>query len=68
MIPLSRPAAVRDVQRCFFLERIHCEDAARNGHLDALQRARANGCPWNAWTCARAAENGHLEVLQWVKS
>ena len=29
--------------------------------------ARANGCPWNEWTCANAAEGGHLAVLQWAR-
>ena len=33
-----------------------------------LQWARANGCPWNVWTCAGAAERGHLEVLQWARA
>jgi hypothetical protein len=25
--------------------------AARGGHLEVLQWARANGCPWDEWTC-----------------
>ena len=33
-----------------------------------LQYLRANGCPWNAHTCAAAAEGGHLEVLQWLRA
>ena len=33
-----------------------------------LQWARANGCPWDSYTCHCAAENGHLEVLQWAHS
>jgi hypothetical protein len=33
-----------------------------------LQWARANGCPWDAATCAWAAEGGHLEVLQWARA
>jgi hypothetical protein len=32
-----------------------------------LQWARANGCPWEAATCAHAAEGGHLEVLRWAR-
>ena len=32
-----------------------------------LQWARANGCPWNEWTCTAAAKGGHLEVLQWAR-
>jgi hypothetical protein len=38
------------------------------GHLDALQWARTNGCPWNEETCAQAASNGHLDVLQWARA
>ena len=32
------------------------------GHLEVLKWARANGCPWDWWTCANAAAGGHLEV------
>ena len=42
--------------------------AAINKHLEVLQWARANGCPWDEETCAWAAENGHLEVLQWARA
>ena len=31
-----------------------------------LQWARANGCPWDEWTCWFAAKGGQLEVLQWA--
>jgi len=43
-----------------------CEAAAE--HLDVLQWARANGCPWDEWTCAYAAAGGHLAVLQWARA
>ena len=33
-----------------------------------LQWARANGCPWDEWTCTYAANGGHLEVLQWLRA
>ena len=33
-----------------------------------LQWARANGCPWDQYTCACAAQGGHLEVLQWARA
>jgi hypothetical protein len=33
-----------------------------------LQWARANGCPWDEFTCAYAAEGGHLEMLQWARA
>jgi len=39
---------------------------AAQGWLSLLQWARANGCPWDKWTCARAAWGGHLEVVQWA--
>ena len=42
-----------------------CARAAEGGHLEVLQWARQNGCPWDADTCAGAAQFGHLEVLQW---
>ena len=45
-----------------------CRYAAEGGHLEALQWARAHGCPWDRWTCANAASNGHLEVLQWARA
>jgi hypothetical protein len=48
-----------------------CFSAAHGGHLEVLQWAHANGCPWNdcplnMGTCAGAALGGHLEVLQWA--
>ena len=45
-----------------------CADAASGGHLEVLQWARANGCPWDEETCREAAEGGHLEVLQWARA
>ena len=42
--------------------------AAWGGHLEVLQWARANGCPWDERTCKRAAEGGHLKLLQWAIS
>ena len=45
-----------------------CAYAAKNGHLEVLQWARARGCPWDERTCACAAWNGHLEVLQWARA
>ena len=44
-----------------------CERAARGGHMNVLQWARSEGCPWNKSTCARAAKGGHLDVLQWLR-
>jgi hypothetical protein len=42
--------------------------AASGGHLDVLQWARANGCPWGKETCTYAAEAGQFEVLKWLRS
>ena len=33
-----------------------------------LQWARANGCPWDKWTCEGAARGGYLDVLQWARA
>ena len=58
-----------------------CAAAARNGDLEELKAlradkwpwdevlkwARANGCPWDTWTCYGAAKGGHLEVLKWAR-
>jgi hypothetical protein len=51
-----------------FEEKDICAQAAKAGHLEILQWARANGCPWNEETCAGAARCGHLEVLQWARA
>jgi len=31
-----------------------------------LKVLRAEGCPWDEWTCACAAHYGHLEMMQWA--
>ena len=28
---------------------------------------RANGCPWDSWTCHDAVAYGHVEVLRWAR-
>ena len=33
-----------------------------------VQWARANGCPWDAFTCMYAAQGGRLEVLAWAQA
>ena len=48
---------------CLMNAAIVCVLAAFGGHLEVLQWARANDCPWK-WTCEKAALGGHLEVLQ----
>ena len=45
-----------------------CRAAARGGHLEVLQWACANGCPWDVWTCRYVTCYGHLEVLQWARA
>ncbi len=37
-------------------------------HLDVLKWARANGCDWDARTCAYAAAGGHLDVIKWARA
>ena len=44
-----------------------CQWAAWGGHLEVLQWARQNDCPWDEGTCSYAAKGGHLEVLQWAR-
>ena len=41
-----------------------CAYAAEGGHLEVLQWARENDCPWDEETCTYAARGGHLEMLQ----
>ena len=38
--------------------------AARYGHLEVLQWALANDCPWDEKTCMEAVGGEHLEVLK----
>ena len=40
--------------------------AAAGGHLETLQRLRAEGCPWDTRTCDAAVERGRVEVLRWA--
>jgi len=47
---------------------IICPSSAEGGHLEVLQWARAQGCPWDERTCAWAARNGHLKVLKWARA
>ncbi len=67
---------------CLMNAAIVCVLAAFGGHLEVLQWARANdcpylktlkwaranGCPWDKWTCAFAAKGGHLETLKWARA
>ena len=40
--------------------------AAKGGHLECLQFAHANGCPWDEYTCACAALGGQLACLKYL--
>ena len=72
LIPLN--ATCRDFHRlvCTQIKKEdsvdYCLKVAALGELKLLQWARANGAPWNVWTCTYAAEGGHLEVLQWARA
>jgi hypothetical protein len=43
-----------------------CQAAAKGGHLEVLQWARANGCPWDNYTLINARHAGHLELVNWA--
>ena len=38
-----------------------------NGYLELMKWARANGCPWEKYTCTAAARRGNLEMLKWLR-
>lgn len=42
-------------------------DGMDGGHLEVLQGATEQGCPWDSSTCSLAAAGGHLTVLQWAR-
>ena len=43
------------------------EPVSKNGRIDMLQWARANGCPLDKMACAQAALSGCLHVLKWAR-
>ena len=43
-----------------------CSNAARNGHLPALQYLHENGCPWDSYTCFRAAHYNCWDCLKYA--
>ncbi|SOB74147.1 ankyrin repeat [Cedratvirus lausannensis] len=45
-----------------------CEQAAKQGDLQKLQKAREDGHDWNVRVCSNAAKKGHLEVLKWARA
>jgi hypothetical protein len=46
------------------VDELTCTDAAQGGHLEVLQWARANGCPWDETLVNIAAQNGHEAVVR----
>ena len=47
---------------------VHLCLCSRGGHLEVLQWARANGCPWDERPVPCCSRGGHLEVLQWARA
>jgi hypothetical protein len=43
-----------------------CEEAARYGHLNVLQWAHENGCPWTEKTFTKAAEGGSMDICKYT--
>jgi len=59
----------------FFLPKLQltvntCEDAARQGHLQALQwlRGCTPQCPWDEWTLIGALEHRHFSIVVWARA
>ena len=42
--------------------------AAAGGHLEVLQWARVNGCPWEKYTSHWAAVEGLLDTLKFARA
>lgn len=36
--------------------------------IPLIKWGRANGCPWDEYTCSFAAYDDHLDVLQWLRA
>ncbi len=48
-------------------ERTCTRAVAQGGHLEVMQWARLQGCPWNEETSAQCCSGWpHMEVLQWA--
>lgn len=43
-------------------------EPAGGGHLDVLQWARSQDCPWDEETCIEATKNDHFEIFQWARA
>ena len=73
--PRVTESSIDSVERFALVRKVHkwrdpkklCNFAARAGHLEVMQWARLNGCPWDASACGYAAKGGHLEVLKWAR-
>jgi len=53
---------------CEGREFMWCEQAAKDGNLNLLKWARANGALWNVRVCATAAIYGQLECIKWARA
>jgi len=43
-----------------------CQEAAKGGHLAAMQYLRKVGTPWDTYTTAYATMSGSVELMQWM--
>ena len=51
----------------FAMDVVVMERAAGSGNLELVKWLRAEGCPWDDWTCNMAVNYGHVEVLRWLR-
>ena len=47
---------------------VPCYAAVSGGHLEILQWARANGCPWDINTFGDTRAKAYLEMKNWAKA
>ena len=68
-VELGCLSVLQRLQRGDRLSRLEnlCEAAAWGGNLEELKVLRAEGWPWDKFTCSWAANGGHLKVLQWAR-
>ena len=51
----------------FVMDENVTRNAAGGGNLELVQWLRAEGCPWDSWTCFLAVKKGRVEVLRWAR-
>jgi len=54
------------LNECTVYESSVCEYAAKEGQLEVLQWAHANGCPWDGGTIDAAKNADHDNILNWA--